>query len=112
MRKLVHMLPKPVLFGVLGALGCMVGWALGEPLLSLIDRPDPSGQDENGEFQENISAVLVFNNELQKRLDREDAQTGEIQISLMWNNINDLDLHCVDQRRTHILRTSEIGIRR
>jgi len=96
MRKLVHMLPKPVLFGVLGALGCMIGWALGEPVLGLIERPAPSAENEEGEFQENVSAVLVFNNELQKRLKREGAQTGDVRISLMWDNVNDLDLHCVD----------------
>ena len=96
MRKLIHMLPKPVLFGILGALGCIVGWAIGEPLLSTLKKPDkPEGVNQE-EFEEEVSPVLVFNNELQKRLEREEAQSGDVQISLMWDNINDLDLHCID----------------
>ena len=31
--------------------------------------------------------------ELRARLDREGAQSSDVQISLMWNNYNDLDLH-------------------
>lgn len=93
MRKLVHRLPKPLLFGLLGALGCLIGWAAGEPLLTTIK---PAPETGEGEVPEQVSPVLVFNNELSKRLEREEAQSGDVQISLMWNNINDLDLHCVD----------------
>jgi hypothetical protein len=101
MRKLVHMLPKPVLFGVLGALGCMIGWAVGEPLLSTI-KPPATAEDATGDFTEEVSPILVFNNELQKRLKREEAQSGDVQISLMWDNINDLDLHCIDPKGERI----------
>ena len=96
MRKLVHMLPKPVLFGILGALGCVVGWALGEPLLLTIKPPEQSEGGDVENLKEEVSPVLVFNNEMQRRLKREEAKSGDVQISLMWNNLNDLDLHCVD----------------
>ena len=94
MRKLVHLIPKPVLFGLLGALGCVLGWAAGEPLLKVIKPPAPQeGEESKGQP---AAPVLVFSNELQKRLQREEAKTGDVQISLMWDNFNDLDLHCVD----------------
>lgn len=100
MRKFVHLIPKPILFGLLGALGCVLGWAAGEPLLKLIKPPNP----KTGEANKNQPAapVLVFSNELQKRLQREEAKTGDVQISLMWDNFNDLDLHCVDPRGERI----------
>lgn len=96
MRKFVHMLPKPILFGILGALGCVVGWALGEPLLLTIKPPEKTEQGGAEDFSEDVSPVLVFNNEMQRRLEREEAKSGDVQISLMWNNLNDLDLHCID----------------
>jgi hypothetical protein len=41
--------------------------------------------------------------ELQARLDREGARSGDVQISLMWDNYNDLDLHvvCPSGERIH-----------
>lgn len=33
--------------------------------------------------------------ELNRRLQREGAQAGDVQISLMWSNVNDLDLHVI-----------------
>ncbi|PAW77066.1 MAG: hypothetical protein B9S33_20420 [Pedosphaera sp. Tous-C6FEB] len=94
MRKLVHLIPKPILFGLLGALGCVLGWAAGEPLLKVI-KPPALKEGETAPAQ-SAAPVLVFSNELQKRLQREEAKTGDVQISLMWDNFNDLDLHCAD----------------
>jgi len=94
MRKLVHLIPKPILFGLLGALGCVLGWAAGEPLLKVIKPPAPKAGETAP--SQHTAPVLVFSNEMQKRLQREEAKTGDVQISLMWDNFNDLDLHCVD----------------
>jgi hypothetical protein len=33
--------------------------------------------------------------DFKNRLDREGGQTGEVQITLIWNNVNDLDLHVI-----------------
>ena len=41
--------------------------------------------------------------ELEKRLEREGAKSSEVQVSLMWDNYNDLDLHvlCPSGERIH-----------
>ena len=107
MRKLVHLIPKPILFGLLGALGCVLGWAAGEPLLKSIKPPVPkAGEEAKGQP---AAPVLVFSNELQKRLRREEAKTGDVQISLMWDNFNDLDLHCADPRGEMINHSNKLS---
>lgn len=44
----------------------------------------------------NTGVVPAQNDELNRRLAREGAQTGDLQFSLMWNNYNDIDLHVTD----------------
>ncbi len=48
-------------------------------------------------------AAEIAMKELQERLDREGARSGDVQISLMWDNYNDLDLHvvCPSGERIH-----------
>ena len=45
---------------------------------------------------------LSINQEMNNRLKREGAKSGAVTISLMWNNYNDLDLHCVDPYKEEI----------
>jgi hypothetical protein len=40
--------------------------------------------------------VALLSDEFGNRLRQAGARSGDVQISLMWNNVNDLDLHCVD----------------
>lgn len=40
--------------------------------------------------------AITTDDEFTKRLNREKGKSGEIQLTLLWNNYNDLDLHCID----------------
>ena len=55
------------------------------------------------EEMESRAAAEAAMSELQARLQREGAMTGDVQISLMWENYNDLDLHvvCPSGERIH-----------
>ena len=96
MSKLLYQLPKPLLFGILGAMGCLIGWLLGEPVLATLKAGN--NQRNTGEN----APVLVFGNEFRERQEREGAKSGAVQITLMWDNFNDLDLHCIDPQQEHI----------
>ena len=52
---------------------------------------------------ESIKASEQAMKELKERLEREGAKSSDVQISLMWNNYNDLDLHvvCPSGERIH-----------
>ena len=52
---------------------------------------------------ESRQAAEAAMSELQERLDREGARSGDVQVSLMWDNYNDLDLHvvCPSGERIH-----------
>ena len=64
---------------------------------------------------EEIEAIMASEDadkELEERLEREGAKSSEVQVSLMWNNYNDLDLHvlCPSGERIHGgNKTSECG---
>ena len=55
------------------------------------------------EMLESREAAQRAMSELQARLEREGAQSSDVQVSLMWNNYNDLDLHvvCPSGERLH-----------
>jgi hypothetical protein len=78
---------KIILFGVIGAIGCLIGGLLGELFLGWAQQHQTDATNAGG---------LIFNADLSARLKREHAQSGDVQISLMWNNRNDLDLHVID----------------
>lgn len=45
------------------------------------------------------TTIAFGGREFNRRLEEAGAKSGDIQISLMWNNVNDLDLHCMDPRK-------------
>jgi hypothetical protein len=133
---------KVLLFGLLGAAGCLMGWAIGEPFLRLampiaestnaaslvstlpaIDQatapkrpvaPPPielaavrTATPPPSPAAPKIARTAIAEApppppEFQQRLDRAGAKSGDVQISLLWNNVNDLDLHCIDPRGEEI----------
>ncbi|MCS7065135.1 MAG: YfaP family protein, partial [Fimbriimonadales bacterium] len=83
-----------LLFGMIGlATALLAAWGL-EQLFRLARTPDALQG----------TRVLLFRTdpEIVRRLRERGAQFGDPQLSLMWNNINDLDLHCVEPTGTHI----------
>ncbi len=58
---------------------------------------------KESEVMEAQIASEVADKELEKRLAREGAKTSEVQVSLMWDNYNDLDIHvlCPSGERIH-----------
>jgi GYF domain 2 len=135
---------KVLLFGILGAAGCLMGWAIGEPFLnlampatdstsaaSLVSKPALPALDEAAAPRPpvapppielaavrtaappaspaapKIAATAVAESpppppDFEKRLQKAGAKSGDVQISLLWNNVNDLDLHCIDPRGEEI----------
>lgn len=106
----------------MGGIGAICAWLAGEVLIGsfagLVTEFTPptllASAADTSRFQLTSleEPVLPFKEELQKRLDRELAKTGDIQVSLMWNNVNDLDLHCAGPdgaRIFHNLRKSPTG---
>jgi uncharacterized protein YfaP (DUF2135 family) len=58
---------------------------------------------QESEEMESQMASEQADKELEERLEREGAKTSEVQVSLMWDNYNDLDLHvlCPSGERIH-----------
>ncbi len=60
--------------------------------LGKLNEPPAPTQTSSGQASAVSSGSL---SELNERLDREGAGSGDVQVSLIWYNINDLDLHIV-----------------
>ena len=84
-----------LVFGLIGASGCLLAALLGEGVF----RAAHTSQN----LDDRISRVLIFRTEIAKRLEDAGGQTGDVQITLSWNNRNDLDLYCVDPRKETLM---------
>jgi hypothetical protein len=84
---------KVVRFGLLGAVGCLAGWLVGEPLLALT-LPDATADGAPSLVSRSPEPTVAP--EFKERLDKTGAKSGDVQISLIWDGRHDLDLHCVD----------------
>ena len=98
---------KLFLFGLFGAVGCLAGAVIGE--LYLLGAQYVADSVGAGQGPSLISKPSSPSSEpppaprdFQERLEKAGAHTGDVQISLIWFNTNDLDLHCVDPRGIEI----------
>jgi hypothetical protein len=83
-----------LLFGIIGLLSALLGvWAL-EQLFQRLHTPTA--------LQGTRTLLFRTDPEIVRRLRERGAQFGDPQLSLMWNNINDLDLHCIEPGGAHI----------
>src|SRR5579871_5730636 len=94
---------KLILFGIFGATGCLAGWAVGEAYLAAAQAATAStGMGQSPSLISNpippSSEPPPIPTEFRERLEKAGAHTGDIQMSLIWFNTNDLDLHCVDPK--------------
>ena len=123
---------KVLLFGALGAVGCLLGWAGGEILLkaalpwansfavhgaaasSIVTPPEPPQLEKPGVQQQGTVPAPAAppepepfrveapaeppppGRDFAQRLEREGAKRGDVEIALIWWNVNDLDLHVIE----------------
>jgi hypothetical protein len=104
---------KIAVFGLFGAFGCLVGWALGEPFLyvtmsvadsagagrapSLISRPTaPKAEDAAPVGRPVVPPPPALRDDLNKRVEKEGGKSGTVEITLEWYDGNDLDLFCFE----------------
>lgn len=91
-------------FALVGAVAAVMAALTVEQFYRISRAPD--------RLDDRTAPALLFQSDINIRLTRENAQRGDPQISLSWNNRNDLDLHCVDPNGDQIWyqnRTSQSG---
>jgi hypothetical protein len=99
------------LFLLVGALGALLGWGVGE--IFATNTPPPSvtplvEEVSPGVFRRNTAAAtaapsLLFDSAVQGRLAAAGASmSGDIMAALSWETFDDLDLHCIDPSGTRI----------
>lgn len=99
---------KILSFGILGAIGCLLGAVAGELVLVGAGSEKPAPNQEQSATTASIVTRTPAPPPLSaapapppppafaKALERAGAHTGDIQLSLQWFNRNDIDLHCID----------------
>ena len=104
-------LPKPLLFLLVGALGALLGWGVGEIFATNTPPSSVTPMVEEvspGVFRRNTAAAtaapsLLFDSAVQGRLAAAGASmSGDIMAALSWETFDDLDLHCIDPSGTRI----------
>ena len=86
------------LFAAIGAIACVLAALALEGLY---------GQTRTSRWvDDHETPVLLFfshyRSETERRLQEANAKSGDVEITLTWNNLNDLDLHCVDPTNSEV----------
>jgi hypothetical protein len=123
---------KVLVFGLLGALGCLAGWLCGEALLraalpagaaesapSLVSKPALPAAPALGKAvvpalpagPPPASKAPPLPGEFARRLELAGGKDGDPHLTLIWSNTNDLDLHCVDPFGERIYFGNKVGKR-
>ena len=80
---------KPLFFGLFGAIGCLAGWLIGEPLLAMAL---PSGSTGGrapsliARAQPPAAEAPPLPAEFRNRAALANAKTGDLQFSLIWDH--------------------------
>lgn len=81
-----------LLFAAIGAVACLLTALVLESLFSVAH--------VSRWVDDHETPVLLFfphfSSETDRRLHEAQAHSGDVEITLTWNNLNDLDLHCID----------------
>ena len=87
-----------LLFGAIGAVACLLAALALEGFYWRAHTASWLSHDD--------TPILLFlphiRNDTERRLREANATSGDIEISLTWDNLNDLDLHCIDPEGQHI----------
>ena len=147
---------KVLIFGTLGAVGCLLGWAAGEGLLaaglparegekaapSLASRPEaikpeppkiesptatapprPKAPELAKRDAPKPAAPTPVSSNVPKRvapplppafeqrLKEAGGKSGQLQFTLIWNNRNDIDLHCIDPNDEEIFFSNKKALK-
>jgi hypothetical protein len=94
---------KVLIFGLLGALGCLAGWLVGEGFLAVALPSAKSGEPPTASLATRPQPPVIVVPQpptsspdfAQHRKNRGGAVGKKITLTLRWFNHNDLDLHCV-----------------
>ncbi|MDO5131893.1 MAG: S8 family serine peptidase [Eubacteriales bacterium] len=95
------------------ALGDPAHYGEGLPIAAMFAEDDIAPEEENPEFPgededyrentgEGTTVEPPSEEEIQVRKDDSGAQSGEIEITLLWDTVDDLDLHCITPNGSHI----------